>query len=31
MCELYHVEKCLDHMEYRELVSTDIIVFFIYF
>ena len=31
MCELYHIEKCLDNVEYCELVSTDIVMLFIYF
>jgi len=31
MCELYHVERCLDNMEFRELVSTDIVMLFIDF
>jgi len=30
MCELSHVEKCLDNMENRKLVSTAVIMIFIY-
>jgi len=29
MCELYHVEKRLNIMEYREFVSTDAFIFFV--